>query len=138
MPAILILIYIFIEVMATSEFSAVFGGGMLFLEILTTGIIGIVMLSSTGNHMSEALMRLRAGDINPQDLMSSAISRVAGGILLFLPGIMSDILGIILQLNQRRFKKRDDENPRENIKDFRENRDSDDIIDVEVVDKEIK
>ena len=137
MPAVLILIYLFIEVMATSWFSSTYGGGMLFVEFLTTGIIGVVMISSTGTHMRDSLMRLKRGEIDPRDLMSSTISRIVGGVLLFIPGIISDIIGIILQFNLTRFSKKDI-NKEYSQNAYGENNENDDIIDVEVIDREVK
>ncbi|MCV6606758.1 MAG: FxsA family protein [Campylobacterales bacterium] len=139
MPAVLIIIYLFIEVMVTSSFSSAFGGGTLFLEIIGTGILGVVLISSTGAHMNESLMKLRQGQINPQDLMGSTISRIVGGVLLFLPGITTDIMGLILQLGFKKFGKNPDNNAGFRQEDkYTEYNDNDDIIDVEVIDRKDK
>lgn len=91
------LIYLFIEVMVTTQFAEQFGGLALFIEILVSFGIGSFILANFKYAIVEQLNNLAFGRINQEELVSFGIFTLIGAILLILPGIFSDAVGILLQ-----------------------------------------
>ena len=131
------LFYLFLEVITTSAFSDHFGGLWLFIEILLSGVAGIVILKNFQYSLMDSLSRVYRGEMTQQELVSSSIFSVLGAILIIVPGIFSDSLGIVMQfeffalLLTRPFIK---------TKTFHSHTSSyekpqDEIIDVEVIEK---
>ena len=73
------------------------GGGLLLVEILVTGLIGFVLLRASGRKLLNTRRIIELLSQRP-DLRSSKpiLSLVYGGILLVIPGLLSDIAGIVL------------------------------------------
>lgn len=138
MPAVVIFIFFVIEFIVSGWFISAFSGGSFFLEIIVTGFIGVVTISSMGHHMNEAFDMVRKGELHPQELLSSAVGRVFGGVLLLIPGVFTDLIGILLILKSK--KKSSSNSEKSHFKQHHtyENvykKEDDDIIDVEVVEE---
>jgi len=73
------------------------GGGLLLAEILVTGLIGFVLLRASGRRLFDTRRIIELLSQRP-DLRSRKpiLSLVYGGILLVIPGLLSDIAGIAL------------------------------------------
>lgn len=142
MKIILFLLYLFIEIFLLVEFGDEFGVFALFAEIILSGIIGfgfIISINNVGGYFINF-----SNFFNISNIVGSVIFRLIGGILLILPGILCDIVGIIFLIFSFIFTfRKDNENPK-NFHDFRfQNftfkRDSerynneDEIIDVEII-----
>jgi len=130
------IIYLFAEVMITSQFIEYFGGLVFFLEIVATIIVGSVILSNFKYAIVEQLNNLAFGKIDHAELISVGIFTLIGAIFLIIPGILSDILGLLMQfeffaifVKKIVFKERFP-----NKKNNYEKRSENDYIDVEIVD----
>ncbi len=97
MPLVLLIIYLFLEVMTTAAFINAFGGVALFLEIVVTAVIGVLMFGSLNRHMGSLMGDLMARRISEQELVASSLYRVIGGLLLIMPGLLTDLLGLMMQ-----------------------------------------
>jgi 2-isopropylmalate synthase/UPF0716 protein FxsA len=133
-PLVLLILYLFFEVMTTAAFINAFGGLALFLEIITTAVVGVLMFSGLNRHMGSLMGDLMARRISEQELVASSLYRVIGALLLIVPGILTDLLGLMMQFRflgrgvMRRFYRT--QSPQTHPKG--ESREE--IIDVEVVD----
>jgi len=96
---IFLLIYIFLEVMITSSVVNVIGGFNLFLEIVFSALLGFYLLSSFKYRASESLMMLFSNRMSIDEFQKMSLFTLLGAFLLIIPGIFSDILGILLQFN---------------------------------------
>lgn len=94
---IFFLVLFFVELMSLVTFSEEFGFFSLILEILLSGVLGVFLLFSALSGSNESILELLAGARNPKEILASNFSRVIGAIMLIIPGILSDCLGILLQ-----------------------------------------
>jgi len=126
--------YLFAEVMVSTEFAAHFGGVTFFLEILVSFLIGVALLANFKYAIVEQLNNFAFGRIAPEDLISVGVFTLLGAILLIVPGVLSDILGLLMQfewfaLLLKKLFLRSDFPTHQN-----QPRGKDDYIDVEVID----
>ena len=134
MPLVLLILYLFFEVMTTAAFINAFGGLALFLEIIISAVVGMLMFSGLNRHLGSLMGDLMARRISEQELVASSLYRVIGALLLIMPGLLTDLLGLAMQFRflgrgvMRRFYHQ--ETPKTKPKG--ESREE--IIDVEVID----
>ncbi len=101
--------------------------------IVTTFIIGMGLLQNAHTSFLKGFNSLSNGKLTLDTFQNSTTSYFFGAILLIIPGVFSDFLGVILLLYSLflqmginiPFKKRIDKSDKKN---------SDDIIDVEIID----
>jgi len=93
---ILILLLFFAEIAILIKLGQGIGGAALLLEILATGLLGWVLLRRAGRAVRrpEELIALLT---NPAHYFrQSSLSLVLAGVLLLVPGLLSDVVGIAL------------------------------------------
>ena len=95
---LLFLLYLFPEILITSQFAEAFGGFWLFAEIVASGALGIFILANFRFAVMENLRALSEGRIGEGAFMAAQLFRLVGAIFLILPGLMTDGLGLLLQL----------------------------------------
>jgi UPF0716 protein FxsA len=93
------ILYIFLETIITIEAGSILGGGFTFLEIIITFLLGIFLIQNFKYSFVETLMSLAKQEINPKEMMSINILSFIGAVFLIIPGIFSDILGLLLQID---------------------------------------
>lgn len=89
--------YILLEILISlSIFSSlgVFGS---FIEIIFSAFIGFLILANFRLLIISSLKAINQRDKNPQALLKQSTLSIMGAFCLILPGIISDIIGIILQ-----------------------------------------
>jgi UPF0716 family protein affecting phage T7 exclusion len=124
------LIYLFLEVVISTQIASYIGAIATFFEIILSAIIGVVVLSNFKYSLFEYAIQLAKGEISQEEFMAKNITTALGAVLLIIPGYFSDILGILLifdiitTLILKIFKFK-----QQNIR-----RDEDEVIDVEIID----
>lgn len=91
------ILFLFAEVMLSTEFAAQFGGVAFFLEILVSFLIGVALLANFKYAIVEQINNFAFGRIAPEDLISVGIFTLLGSIFLIIPGVLSDVLGLLMQ-----------------------------------------
>ena len=91
------LIYLFIEVMVSSYFTAILGGLNTFLEILFSAFIGVFILNNFKYSLNENIEKIRSGKITQEEFITTNASKSIGALLLIVPGFFTDIVGLLLQ-----------------------------------------
>lgn len=130
------LVYLFIEVFFVSTFASSFGAIWYFFEILMSAIIGFLLLKNFKYAFGANVLGLLKGQIDSNQFMKLNLSMAIGAILLILPGIFTDILGVLLQfpfvssLMATKFLKTHNNNFKYKQKG------ETDVIDVEVIDSD--
>ena len=130
------LIYLFIEIFITYEFTSIVSPFGTFLEIIATAVIGIFIIKNLNFSLVENMQKVLRREISQEEFISIGLFKLIGAILLIIPGVFSDILGILMQFEEfaifitkkisNRFNNRYEYyQPK---KDF-----DDDIIDVEII-----
>lgn len=130
------LIYLFIEVFCISTFASNFGAVWYFAEILISAVIGFWLLKNFKYTFGANMFGLLKGQIDPNEFMKLNLSVALGAIFLILPGIFTDILGILAQfqfvstLIAGKFLRKQNNN-------FKyKNKGEHDVIDVEIIDSD--
>ena len=90
------LVYLFFEILITYEFGAIFTPFGLFLEVIFTAILGIVIIKDLNFSLLENIKRVLKKEINEQEFISIGLFRFVGAFFLIIPGVLTDIIGILL------------------------------------------
>ena len=91
--------YLFFEVIVSVQIGGVLGGIGTFLEIMLTGMIGIALLSNVKTTMAESFQAMSNNCITMKEFQELNIFALLGAVLLILPGILSDIIGVLMQFS---------------------------------------
>lgn len=87
-----------VELFGLIKIGQIIGGGAIFGEILLSGVLGVVLLRvSVGNALAGMVVSLFAGRFSLRDLLRRRELRLLlSGVLLLVPGMLSDLVGLIL------------------------------------------
>jgi 2-isopropylmalate synthase/UPF0716 protein FxsA len=154
-----ILLYFFFEVVITIEVGSYLGGLGTFFEIILSFIVGLFIIKNFKYSVAESLASLQKGEMSEQDVVSSHIFSLLGALCLMLPGIVSDVLGLLMQIeavaiftaSKVKFKQKEPMNSSSHFSTNDQNyyyhqttynsnqsttksSENDDIIDVEIID----
>lgn len=91
------LIYLFLEVMVTTQIASRIGGVATFIEIISSAAVGIVILLNFRHTLSENIRALQSRQIDTEGFMQRNLMGVLGAILLILPGFLGDAVGLLMQ-----------------------------------------
>jgi 2-isopropylmalate synthase/UPF0716 protein FxsA len=93
----IVLIYLFLEVIITISIASEIGGILTFVEILASAFIGLVLLKTFKNTLALNIKDLTNGTISQGDFIKHNMGKVVGAILLIVPGFLTDMFGVLLQ-----------------------------------------
>jgi 2-isopropylmalate synthase/UPF0716 protein FxsA len=132
------LVYLFLEVVVSVNISSAIGGLATFFEIVFSAFLGISILINFRKTLVENMHAVSYSCINLQQFQSLNLFTIFGGILLIVPGFLTDIVGILMQFSVFTTMLVNRYNVKSgNCKpDFKQNnikKDSD-VIDVEIID----
>lgn len=131
---ILFLFYLVIEIISLVFFIEEFGFFILFLEIVISSTIGTFILFTSKEELSKGLFSLMKQNLTPLEFFSGNFARIFGAVLLILPGIFGDMVGIVLEiiafLILDRFFKKQSKKSNENSTPK-----TDEFIDVEIIEE---
>ena len=116
------LVYVILEFICVVIAGREIGFFPLFVEVIASALIGAALLLNLRFSFMEILEDFVKGNTKIRDFIYGNFAKIFGAFLLILPGILSDIIGIILLVCAFVF-----------LKSKKDNRYSqDEIIDVEV------
>jgi len=85
------------EIALLIKFGQAVGGGVVFLEILLTGGLGLLLLRMAGRSVFEPARLIELLTRRPtRNLVQSLGLLFLGGLLLLIPGLLSDAVGLAL------------------------------------------
>ena len=135
MGLVYFLLYMFLEILFSYEFAAVFTPLGLFLEIIFTAFVGVYIIQTLPLSMQEGMQKVMNRRIDEQEFISIGLFKFIGAILLIVPGVFTDILGVLMLIEpfarwivHKFLPKREFEYKNHTNKD-------EDIIDVEIVEE---
>ena len=133
------LLYLFLEVIVSVNISSAIGGLNTFFEIILSAFYGFYILSNFRNTLMENLQAVSYSQIDLEEFQKLNLFTIIGGILLIIPGFLTDIIGLLLQfsavttmlVNRYGMKKKS-----QNFEQFNTTyKGDDDVIDVEIIEK---
>lgn len=131
----LFLPYIILEIIFAYFFVEIYSFVTLLFEIFLTAVIGLFCIFNVG------FMNLRSNFafLKPSDIFSS-LGVGIGGFFLFLPGLLTDIIGAVLVVLSLVYRKNDGAKNKFYYEDYKQTKwqnfnDNGEIIDVEIVDE---
>lgn len=92
------IVYLFAEVMLTVEFASTFGGFAMFGEILISAFVGILILFNFRATLIVNIMELKERRVDANGFYQRNLLSLLGAILLILPGVLTDVIGISMQI----------------------------------------
>jgi len=123
--------YFILELLASIKMGITIGFGWSVIWVMATSFLGVFLLRLSPYAIMNTINHIGFKNFDMFNAQNAAISYIFGAILLIIPGIVSDILGIILlgyTIYLRLFAKM----PTVNNNKF--NKGDDDVIDVEIID----
>ncbi len=139
MGLIYFLAYLFLEIIFSYKFASIFTPVGLFLEILLSAGAGIFIIQTLNFSFRANIYRLMRKEITQEEFLSIGLFKLIGALLLIIPGIFSDILGILFLFEPfARFVAKKFL-PKNNIYTSTKSHENDnDIIDVEIIEDKDK
>ena len=93
------LIYLFFEVLVSVNVASAIGSINTFIELVASALLGGVLLANFRVTLMQNLNALMQGEISPSSFQRLNLWSIVGAILLILPGILGDIVGLLLQFS---------------------------------------
>jgi UPF0716 protein FxsA len=90
----LVLLYPLLELWLLVQVGSLIGATAVLALVLGSGLLGVTILRRAG---WLALLRARSGNA-PAMVLTDGVLLAAAGLLLFLPGLLGDLLGVLLLL----------------------------------------
>ena len=129
----LIVGYFIVELLASIKVGITIGFGWSVIWVVATSVLGAILLRLSPYAIMDTFNNLAFKKFDIISAQNAAIAYILGAILLIIPGVFSDILGVILLLYTiylRIFAKIPDGITHFNNK----NKGDSDVIDVEIID----
>lgn len=108
------------------------------LWIVGSSILGIVLFRLSPYTLMSSLESFSFGEFDILDVQNATISYLVGAILLIIPGVLSDFIGLVLVMYSLYLHLFAKIRPRryDNFQSFNQNEgEENEIIDVEIIDK---
>ncbi|MBF0270838.1 MAG: FxsA family protein [Magnetococcales bacterium] len=97
-PILLFVILPFVEIWLLIWVGHTIGGGLVFVSILASALLGVQMMRHAGTStLASAREHLIRGEIPGEALLDGAM-RLLGGVLLIFPGYLTDLIAMPLIL----------------------------------------
>jgi len=93
------LLYLFCEVLLTVEVASQLGGLMMFAEIVVSAFIGIVILFNFRATLVINIIELKERRLDANGFYQRNLLSLLGAFFLILPGVLTDIIGILIQFS---------------------------------------
>lgn len=93
-----VLLYLVVEIVALVALGSVVGLGWTLLALLAGSLLGLLVARREGVRAAQALAAAVAQRRMPTSELTDGLLVAAAGVLLFLPGLVTDLAGLLLLL----------------------------------------
>jgi len=93
-----VLLYLVVEIVALVAVSSAIGVGWTLLTLLAGSVLGLWLARREGVRAAHAISRAIVNRQVAHVELTDGLLVAAGGVLLFLPGLVSDVAGLLLVL----------------------------------------
>lgn len=94
MLLLIILFLPLIEIYFLFKLSAIIGGSETFMMVLATGFLGFWLIRNQGVSALQQMQMNATQNQTPSDAIAKSFFNFAGGILLLIPGPITDVVGL--------------------------------------------
>ncbi|WP_039798340.1 FxsA family protein [Nocardia araoensis] len=106
MPALLFVLYVVVEVAALVAVGQLIGALPTILLLIAGSGAGMLLVGSQGRRVFEQFRRAARGEVAPGTAVADGALVAAGGVLMFVPGLVTSLFGLLLLLPPTRFLAR--------------------------------
>ncbi|MEU7629756.1 FxsA family protein [Nocardia sp. NPDC049220] len=106
MPALLFVLYAVVEIAALVAVGHLVGVVPTILLLIAGSAAGMLLVGSQGRRVFEQFRRAGRGEIAPGTAVADGALVAAGGLLMFVPGLVTSLFGLLLLLPVTRFLMR--------------------------------
>ncbi len=130
------LIYLFLEVVISTNIASAIGGITTFFELILSAMVGIILLVNFRTTLIKNLQSVSRDQIDLQRFQELNLFTIFGAFLLIAPGFLTDIIGILMQFSVvvsmlvNRFSAKYSPNKRNT---YHHKKEDNDVIDVEII-----
>lgn len=103
MPALLFVSYVIAEAAAVVLTASAIGAVWTVLLLIAGSVIGLIMVRSQGRRVIDGLRRAARGERSPGAAVADGALVALGAVLMFVPGLVTSVLGLLLLLPPTRF-----------------------------------
>jgi UPF0716 protein FxsA len=93
-----VLLYLVVEIVALVALGSVIGPGWTLLVLLAGSLLGLWLARREGVRAAQALADAVSNRRVPTSEVTDGLLVAAGGVLLFVPGLVTDVAGLLLLL----------------------------------------
>jgi UPF0716 protein FxsA len=93
-----VLLYLVVEIVALVALGSAIGLGWTLLVLLAGSVIGLWLARREGVRAAQALAEAVSNRRVPTAELTDGVLVAAGGVLLFVPGLVTDLAGLLLVL----------------------------------------
>lgn len=93
-----VLLYLVVEIVALVALGSVIGFGWTLLVLLAGSVLGLLLARREGLRAAQALTTAMTKRQVAHSELTDGLLVAAGGVLLFVPGLVTDVVGLLLLL----------------------------------------
>ncbi|WP_280180090.1 FxsA family protein, partial [Nocardia farcinica] len=98
MPALLFVLYVIVEVAALVAVGQWIGVLPTVLLLIAGSAAGMVLVGAQGRRVFDQFRRVGRGEVTPGTAVADGVLVALGGVLMFVPGLVTSVLGLLLLL----------------------------------------
>ncbi|MET8649334.1 MULTISPECIES: FxsA family protein [Nocardia] len=103
MPALIFALYVVTEIAALFAVGHFLGVVPAILLLIAVSAAGMLLLGSQGRRVIEQFRRVGRGDLDPGTAVADGALVAVGGVLMFVPGLVTGLIGLLFLLPPTRF-----------------------------------
>ncbi|MET8778294.1 FxsA family protein [Nocardia sp. NPDC004654] len=98
MPALLFVLYVVVEIAALFAVGQLIGVVPTILLLIAGSAAGMLLIGSQGRRVIEQFRRAGRGEVAPGTAVADGALVATGGVLMFVPGLVTSLFGLLLLL----------------------------------------
>ncbi|QIS04532.1 FxsA family protein [Nocardia brasiliensis] len=103
MPALVFVLYVITEIAALVAVGQWLGVVPAILLLIAGSAAGMLLVGSQGRRVFEQFRRVGRGELAPGTAVADGALVATGGVLMFVPGLVTSLIGLFLLLPPTRF-----------------------------------
>ncbi|WP_040796735.1 FxsA family protein [Nocardia higoensis] len=98
MPALLFVLYVVVEIAALVAVAQWIGVFATILLLIAGSAVGMVLVGGQGRRVFDQFRRVGRGEVKPGTAVADGLLVALGAVLMFVPGLVTSVAGLLLLL----------------------------------------